>query len=134
MKDLLFDRLHNGIGQVLDLRAQQSTMTAGNIANTDTPNYKAKFIPFDELLKSTMGTDNMTMRQTRSGHLTGLQGSPDDPEIEEIEAPPWALDGNSVSLEREMVRLKSNALQYSAITRGVSKRLSMLRYVVDAKR
>ena len=134
MKDLLFDRLHNGIGQVLDLRAQQSAMTAGNIANTDTPNYKAKFIPFDELLKSTMGTDNMTMRQTRSGHLTGLQGSPDDPEIEEIEAPPWALDGNSVSLEREMVRLKSNALQYSAITRGVSKRLSMLRYVVDAKR
>ena len=52
MKDLLFDRLHNGMGRVLDLRAQQSAMTAGNIYNTDTPNYKAKFIPFDELLKS----------------------------------------------------------------------------------
>ena len=134
MKDLLFDRLHNGVGRVLDLRAQQSAMTAGNIANTDTPNYKAKFIPFDELLKTTMGADNMAMRQTRSGHLTGMQGSAEDPEIEEIEAPPWALDGNSVSLEREMVRLKSNALQYSAITRGISKRLSMLRFVVDGKR
>ena len=126
MKDLLFDRLHNGMGKVLDLRAQQSAMTAGNIANTDTPNYKAKFIPFDELLKSTMGTDNMAMRQTRSGHLTGMQGSAEEPEIEEIEAPPWALDGNSVSLEREMVRLKSNALQYSAITRG------MIEKIVDA--
>ena len=49
----------------------------------------------------------MAMRRTRSGHLTGMQGSAEEPEIEEIEAPPWALDGNSVSLEREMVRLKS---------------------------
>jgi flagellar basal-body rod protein FlgB len=126
MKDLLFDRLHNGMGRVLDLRSQQSAMTAGNIANTDTPNYKAKFIPFDELLRTTMGTDNMAMKQTRVGHLEGMQGSSDDPDVEEIEAPPWALDGNSVSLEREMVRLKSNALQYSSITRGISKRLSML--------
>ena len=133
MKDLLFDRLHNGLGNVLDLRSQQSAMTAGNIANTDTPNYKAKFIPFDELLQTTMGADNMSMRQTRPGHLAGMQGSVDDPAIEEIEAPPWALDGNSVSLEREMVRLKSNALQYSAVTRGITKRLSMLRFVIDPK-
>lgn len=133
MKDLLFDRLHTGMGRVLDLRSQQSAMTAGNIANTDTPNYKAKFIPFDELLKTTMGTDDMAMKQTRAGHLTGMQGTVDDPAVEEIEAPPWALDGNSVSLEREMVRLKSNALQYSAITKGITKRLSMLRYVIDSK-
>ena len=31
MKDLLFDRLHNGMGRVLDLRAQQSAMTAEEI-------------------------------------------------------------------------------------------------------
>ena len=91
MKDLLFDRLHNGLGKVMDLRSQQSAMTAGNIANTDTPNYKAKFIPFDELLQTTMGTDNMAMRRTRPGHLSGMQGTVDDPAIEEIEAPPWAL-------------------------------------------
>lgn len=134
MKDFLFDRIHNGMGKVLDLRSQQSAMTAGNIANTDTPNYKAKFIPFDELLKTTMGTDNMAMKQTRSTHLAGMHGTVSDPQIEEIEAPPWALDGNSVSLEREMVRLKSNALQYSAVTKGITKRLGMLRFVVDSNR
>ena len=45
MKDLLFDRLHNGLGNVLDLRSQHSAMTAGNIANTHTPNYKSKVHP-----------------------------------------------------------------------------------------
>ena len=111
MRDILFDRLHMGLGQVLDLRSQQSAMTAGNIANTDTPNYKAKFIPFDELLKTAIGTDDMSLRQTRPGHIPGIAGTIDDPKVEEIEAPPWALDGNSVQLERELVRLKSNALQ-----------------------
>jgi flagellar basal-body rod protein FlgB len=133
MRDLLFERLHAGLGQVLDLRSQQSAMTAGNIANTDTPNYKAKFIPFDELLGSAMATDDMEMRRTHETHLSGMSGTVTDPSIEEIEAPPWALDGNSVNLEREMVRLKSNALQYSAITKGIGKRMAMLRYVVDAK-
>ena len=133
MRDLLFDRLHSGLGQVLDLRSQQSAMTAGNIANTDTPNYKAKFIPFDELLQTTMGRDDVAMRQTRSGHLSGMQGTVSDPEIEEIDPPPWALDGNSVSLEREMVRLKANALQYGAVTKGITKRLAMLRFVIDGR-
>lgn len=133
MRDLLFDRLHAGLGQVLDLRSQQSAMTAGNIANTDTPNYKAKFIPFDELLGSAMGTDDMQMRRTHETHLSGMSGTVSDPSIEEIEPPPWALDGNSVNLERELVRLKSNALQYSAVTKGIGKRMAMLRYVVDAK-
>ena len=133
MRDILFDRLHMGLGQVLDLRSQQSAMTAGNIANTDTPNYKAKFIPFDELLKTALGSDEMSLRQTRPGHIGGIAGTIDDPKVEEIEAPPWALDGNSVQLERELVRLKSNALQYSAITKGISKRLAILRHVVDSK-
>jgi flagellar basal-body rod protein FlgB len=131
MRDILFDRLHTGLGNVLDLRSQQSAMTAGNIANTDTPNYKAKFIPFDELLKTAVGNEEMSLRQTRAGHIPGISGTLDDPKVEEIEAPLWALDGNSVQLERELVRLKSNALQYNAITRGISKRLAILRNVVD---
>ena len=134
MKDVLFDGLHKGIGQVLDLRSQQSSLTAGNIANADTPHYKAKFIQFDEVLQNVMGSSSMSLKQTHQGHLGGLFGDTDNPEIEEIEAPPWVMDGNSVQLEREMVRMESNALQYSSVTRGLSKRLAMLRYVVSEGR
>lgn len=133
MKDLLFDRIHYGIGKVLDLRSQQAAITSSNIANTDTPNYKAKFIRFDELLDQAMGTEGMSMRRTHSAHFHGLHGELEDPEIEEIEAPPWVMDGNSVQLEREMVRLKSNALEFGAVTRGLNKRLSILKYVSGAK-
>ena len=131
MRDMLFDRLHSGLGNVLDLRSKQAGITAGNIANTDTPHYRAKFIPFHELLQSAMGNEDMELRQTHGGHLSGFHGTPDDPEIEEMEPPPWAMDDNSVQLEQEMVRLKSNALQYTSVSKGMSKRFAMLKYVAS---
>ena len=73
----------------------------------------------------------MPLHRTHSTHIKGLHGEANNPEVEEIEPPPWVLDGNSVQLERELVRLKSNALQYGGVTRGVSKRLSILKYVAS---
>ena len=131
MKELLFDRLHRGLGNVLDLRQKQNVLTAGNIANADTPHYKAKFIRFDELLSQAVGNEDFSLRQTNSRHLSGFSGTADDPVVTEIDPAPWVLDGNSVQLEREQVRLKSNALQYNAVVKGLSKRLSILRYVAS---
>lgn len=134
MKDLLFDRIHQGLGQVLDLRSQQAAITSSNIANTDTPHYKAKFIRFDELLHQAMGTDNMSMKRTHTAHFHGLNGDIKSPEVEEIEAPAWVMDGNSVQMEREVIRLKTNALQYNSITRAMTKRLGILKFAASGKR
>ena len=131
MKDLLFDRLHVGLGRVLDLRSQQAAITSSNIANTDTPNYKAKFIRFDELLEQAVGNQDMALRRTDEAHIHGLFGDHENPEVEEMEAPSWVMDGNSVQLEREMVRLKSNAMQYAGVTRALNKRLVIMKYVVS---
>ena len=46
MKDLLFDRLHTGLNSVLDLRQKQHSLTTSNIANVDTPFFKARSIEF----------------------------------------------------------------------------------------
>ena len=112
MKSILFDRLHNGLGSVLELRQKQHSLTAGNIANVDTPNYKAKVIPFDELLEQAVGGSDFDMKRTDPMHLQSINGNPGSPRIDEIEAPPWVIDGNSVSLERELVRLKENNLMF----------------------
>jgi flagellar basal-body rod protein FlgB len=127
----MFDKLHKGLGNVLDLRQKQNILTAGNIANVDTPHYKAKLIRFDELLEQTMGNADFSMKQTNNRHLAGFDGTSEDPNVEEIAPPPWVLDDNSVQLEREMVRLKSNALQYNAVTKGMQRRLAILKYVAS---
>ena len=131
MNNLLFGRIHNGLHNVLDLRQKQNALTSGNIANVDTPGYKAKFVRFDELLTQAMGMEDVPMMRTHPGHFAGAAGTIDNPDVEEIDAPSWAKDGNSVQLERELVRLKTNALQFSGVTRGLSKRLAMLRFAAS---
>jgi flagellar basal-body rod protein FlgB len=129
MKSFLFDQLHGSFGSVLELRQKQHALTTGNIANADTPHYKAKFIRFDTLLDEAVGQDAYAMRRTHEMHLSGFDGSADDPAIEQMKPPPWAVDGNSVQLEKEAIRLKENSLMFRASTTALSKRLGMLRYV-----
>ena len=123
---VLFDNLHNGLVQVLDLRQKQHALTTGNIANADTPHYKAKFIQFDELLAETMKDGDMSLTKTHHLHVSNYSGGPDSPSVDEIEAPPWSLDGNSVNIEREMVRLKANSLMFRTILKGISGRIDRL--------
>jgi flagellar basal-body rod protein FlgB len=111
----LFDGLHHGIERALDLRRTQHVLTAGNLANADTPGYIAREVPFDEILSG-------EIRAAEQGRELG------ESPVRELEAVPWALDGNSVNPEREAVKLTENSLLYNALTTGMSKRLSMLRY------
>ena len=129
MSQFIFDGLHQGLGQVLNLRMAQHTLTATNLANADTPGFRAKFIPFDEILSEAVKTDGRaTMRRTHSLHTAGLSRQVADPAVEEIEPTPWSPNGNSVVTEREAVRLKENATLFSGVTRGLSRRLMMMRF------
>jgi flagellar basal-body rod protein FlgB len=129
MSNFLFDNLHQGIGRVLDLRSAQHALTASNLANADTPGFKAKFIPFTEVLGEVMGTkDSMPMLRSHGLHQHATEIDANHADIEEIEAPPWSLDGNSVTPERESVRLAENSLLYQALTRGLNKRLMILKF------
>ena len=118
----LFDGVNLGIERVLDLRAAQSTLVAGNLANADTPGYLAKEIPFGDLLKEVM-----------DGATSGATVLPDENSVEIIERDATAndLDGNSVDLEHEAGVMASNAVQYNALTTGVSRRLALLRFAAS---
>jgi len=111
----LFDGLHMGLERALDLRRTQHVLTAGNLANADTPGYIAREVPFDEVLSS-------EIRAAERGEERG------DSPVRDIAPVPWALDGNSVNPEREAVKLTENSLLYNALTTGVSKRMAMLRF------
>lgn len=132
MSNTLFDGLHNGLGKVLDLRMQQHSLTAANLANADTPGYKAKFIPFDKVLGEAVSRGSgVSMRTTHALHSAGLEASTSDPSISEIEAAPWVADGNSVDPEREAVRLKENATLFSGVSRGLGRRMALLKFAAS---
>ncbi len=81
--------------------ARQSAI-AGNIANADTPGYRAQDLaPFSETYRAEQPGN--TMRSTRAGHVGGAPNG--GPAPQRVDAPgPSAPNGNTVSLETEMMK------------------------------
>ena len=83
MSALLFDRLHSGLGVVLDLRASQQALTASNLANAYTPGFQARFIRFDTILADAVGaTESQGMTRTDALHVGAPGDLPSAPPIE----------------------------------------------------
>lgn len=130
MSGFLFDSALSGLQQVLDLRSQQHALTASNLANADTPGFKAKHLDFEHALGDAMDRgDRLSMQRTSAMHLDA--GSALDPHVVELEPTPWSANGNSVLPEREMARLQENSLMYRAVSTGMSKKLALLKYAAS---
>lgn len=125
------DPLVGRLRTVLDLRQLQHGVTASNLANADTPGYRAKVVEFDTLLQSVVqGTAPLHTSDPR--HFASPGGSDAaHPVFTELDPPPWSVDGNSVLAEREAARLQTNALQYQAVARGLDRHLALLKYAVS---
>jgi len=104
--------------------ARQSVI-ARNIANADTPGYRAQDIAsFAETYRS--NDSQMTMRATRAGHLDVQSTQFSNPETFETDDPA-SPNGNSVSLESEMVKASELRYQYDLALSIYSTSLGILR-------
>ncbi|MDH5218875.1 MAG: flagellar basal body rod protein FlgB [Gammaproteobacteria bacterium] len=101
--------------QALYVRSRRNSMLASNIANVDTPNYKAKDIDFRSVLRNAAGmnTGEMVMR-THSNHIQ--PGGSTAADAEELFRYPYqpSLDGNTVDGQMEKAHFAQNTVQYQA--------------------
>ncbi|MGA7800105.1 MAG: flagellar basal body rod protein FlgB [Gammaproteobacteria bacterium] len=116
--------------EALRLREQRSEVLASNLANADTPNYKARDFDFKAALtQATSGTaanghlalttDNPRQLQAAGALAGGAQLQyriPDQP----------ALDGNTVDSQQEKASFAQNAVQYQATLTFLSGRIKGL--------
>jgi flagellar basal-body rod protein FlgB len=98
----------------LALRSRRSSILASNIANADTPNYKAQDIDFKSMLREVGGRSNqIRLAQTHERHY-----SPDSngSSMELMFRNPLhaSLDGNTVDSHVEQAQFSENAIQYQA--------------------
>ena len=98
----------------LRLRAYRSNLIASNIANTDTPRFKAKDIDFKRVLSREVnpgGVESVSLRKTNSRHIRqNLPPGGANPQYRNPLQP--SLDGNTVDADTEYTRFAENAIQY----------------------
>ena len=118
--------------KALDLRSQRHQVLASNIANADTPNYKARDFDFSAAMQNALGGKvaggALPMRLSAPGHLNG-SGGRGSPALQYRTEHQSAVDGNTVDMDVERAQFADNALRYEA---GVMFASSELKGVMTA--
>jgi flagellar basal-body rod protein FlgB len=115
--------------QALKFRALRNQVLSSNIANADTPNYKARDINFADALK-TAGTESMRMKTTSSVHKQAWSTADiAGPMMYRVPMQP-TLDGNTVETDVEQAAFAENALQYRTSLAFLDGALRTLKFAI----
>ena len=119
------------LGRVLDVSSRRASLAASNVANVDTPGYKAKSFDFDAALAASQERQ-MSMAPART-HSRHLALSPTSARIVECEddSASERYDGNTVNIEREMADLLEAELMFAASSRLIAKKIEMLKAAIS---
>lgn len=113
---------HNALGlyeSALTLRAEKAAVLSANLANSDTPGFKARDVNFQEELKRVMGTDGspVRLRASKPGHFgfsdsAGAASAVHNSEkLYRVPQQP-SIDGNSVEEQVEHAEFMKNTLEF----------------------
>lgn len=138
----MIDKLDNELRfqqDAMSLRAERQQVLANNIANADTPNFRARDFDFSTELASSLQKEHiqgrgMALATTSDRHLHAASTSsfasrdllyrvPDQP----------SLDGNTVDMDRERAQFTDNAVRYQASLTFLTSRLQSLKTAMQSE-
>lgn len=116
--------------QALNLRTQRHQVLASNIANADTPHYKARDFSFEAAMQNALGgsmqAGGVALARTAAGHIPG--GSASGPAMLQYRKETQsAVDGNTVDMDVERTQIAENAMQYQILTQLISDKFKGIR-------
>ncbi len=103
--------------QALVLRAERQRLIAGNIANADTPGFKARDFDFASALRAATGTSGVGGGIGRDILTPGGRMAP---ELRYAVPSQTNLDSNSVDMDRERAAFSDNAVRYQATVQFIN--------------
>ncbi len=118
---------------VIDALRRQMTIavakqvaSSGNVANVDTPGYKAKEVTFSDALKTKLAMPaNSTFPNARTSSANA------DITTREAEGLPARRDGNNVQLDRELLNMGRAAGDFSAAQTALAAKFRLVRYAIN---
>jgi flagellar basal-body rod protein FlgB len=111
--------------QILKTSTFRHKVLASNIANVDTPGYKAKDVTF----KAALNNQSMGITTTRSNHISGTNLPKEAGGMTAVERSSWE-DGNNVAMDMELANMTENALLYQAGVTLLTKKFQMYKNAI----
>jgi flagellar basal-body rod protein FlgB len=134
MADSLFtDNATRASKLALDGLSQRQQIISRNLANVDTPGYHAQNFSFEDALKNVFNRKKgLAMTATSDTHLSSttpkvgftVTNRPGGSE---------RADENNVDIDAELVEMSETGIVYQAVTQSLSKKLSLLKSIANAR-
>lgn len=128
------DKTIQALATSLNFRKMRHELIASNIANADTPGYRAKRLDFEDALARALDVDgqkNMLTDSRRHFNVGGGGFSNLKPEIYEDPNGIVSEDGSTVDRDRELALMAENQLLYEASIQLLNKKLGLKKYAVS---
>ena len=132
-----FDTALGVHADALLLRGKRAEVLANNIANADTPNYKARDFDFAAVLDKQMGYANemssVKVATTQAGHMSGFVDPDMAADLMFTRPIQPSIDGNTVEVQEEMAKYTDNALRYQASFRFLNDKFTGLKNAIKGE-
>lgn len=118
--------------QALKFRAMRNQVLTTNIANADTPNFKARDMDFSSMLANARGA-SLALTGTNEQHLSTGLDMKNGTSVSDLKyRVPFqpSLDGNTVETDVEQAAFAENALQYRASLAFLDGQIRTLKYAI----
>ena len=135
--DGIFNETFAQLERAINLRSLNHRVLASNIANMDTPNYKAiELDVVEEMNLNRQAAAKISMVRTHLNHLPVRNESLENQKIRMADPPVFSLrgDGNTVDVDRTMGKLAKNTLLYNAATQLISRKFNGLKNAIKGGR
>jgi flagellar basal-body rod protein FlgB len=131
----LEDRSTRALIAAMDGLSERQRAIGNNLANVNTPGFKASDVSFARQLENALGTSGagLSMVTTDAQHQGGV-GQTGGADVVTRKDTSQRLDGNNVDMEKEMVYLTETTLHYQAVAQITSRKLAMLRTAINEGR
>jgi flagellar basal-body rod protein FlgB len=110
----------------MTIAVAKQVASAGNLANVDTPGYKAKEVDFAATLRNKLAAANSTF-PAAAGPGGGVV-------MQEVDGLPVRRDGNNVQLDRELLNMSRAAGDFSQAQTALAAKFRLVRYAINEGR
>jgi len=108
------------LAKLMDVSVRRHEVTAGNLANVNTPGYRARELRFEDTFRDALDSG-------RLGDARKLEARVVESETAEVKA-----DGNSVHMEREFALMQKNRLLFGVYSSILQGKLRRIRHAIEA--
>jgi flagellar basal-body rod protein FlgB len=128
----MFDKVFGIHERALLMAGERVGVLASNIANADTPNYKARDLDFAAVLAGEQ-SGALPLAATRAGHLPAVETSVGGAELKYRIPFQNSQDGNTVEAPVEQAQFAQNAVRYQASLMFINRRISSLELAISGQ-